>query len=311
MTAPALERRYRRLLACYPAEHRRNYGEEMIGVLLASAASSQRRPGVADTLDLIGGGARVRLRKALTGTPDPGWCNALAMVTLVAPILAAALAEVVTDWFALPGWQYGTGSGKLTIVAVALVPLTLGLLKLRRLAALAATATVALVAVAAGTSGELSVPSVSAFIVLLAVQAFAFWVSAGPRRALTLVTPTAVVIAIPWFLTAAYMARLIPTHYPIPLVVAKGVIAVAAAAGLAALATSGGRRLVALIAAIPLSGMVITILTFANVSFYAMAPASRLLGLYLPPLALASLTFIVARRSGNNAEPPHERAVAA
>ena len=31
MTAPALERRYRRLLACYPAEHRRTYGEEMIG----------------------------------------------------------------------------------------------------------------------------------------------------------------------------------------------------------------------------------------------------------------------------------------
>ena len=39
-----LERRYRRLLACYPVEHRRVYGEEMIGVLLASTPNGQRQP---------------------------------------------------------------------------------------------------------------------------------------------------------------------------------------------------------------------------------------------------------------------------
>jgi hypothetical protein len=33
----ALERRYRRLLAVYPPAHRRVHGEEMVGVLLASA----------------------------------------------------------------------------------------------------------------------------------------------------------------------------------------------------------------------------------------------------------------------------------
>ncbi len=57
-----LERRYRRLLAWYPAEHRRAHGEEMIGVLLASASDGQQHPRLADSLDLIRGGLRIRLR---------------------------------------------------------------------------------------------------------------------------------------------------------------------------------------------------------------------------------------------------------
>ena len=40
-----LERQYRRLLAAYPAEHRREHGEEMIGVLLAAARPGQVRAG--------------------------------------------------------------------------------------------------------------------------------------------------------------------------------------------------------------------------------------------------------------------------
>ena len=81
----ALERRYRRLLAWYPAEHRRTYGEEMIGVLLASAADGQRRPKFADTIDMFAGAWRVRLRSALTSVPDPGWREALAVTSLIAP----------------------------------------------------------------------------------------------------------------------------------------------------------------------------------------------------------------------------------
>jgi hypothetical protein len=309
MTAPALERRYRRLLACYPAEHRRTYGEEMIGVLLASAPESRRRPGVADALDLVGGGARVRLRKALTGTPDPGWRNALALVTLIAPILVAALARDVASWIAPPGGRLDPGT--LADVGIALVPLMLGLLQRQRVAALAATTTVALVVYVAVSAGLVMAPGVAALVVLLTVEAIAFWVSAGPRHALTLVTPTAAVIAVPWLLTAAYMTRLIPTHYPVPLVVAEAVIVVAALAGLVALATPGGRRLIVLMVAIPLSGMVITILTFTNVNFYEMSSPSRLLGLYPPPIVLAILTFLIARRSGGKPEPPHEQAVAA
>ena len=54
----ALERRYRRLLAWFPAEHRTFYAEEMIGVLLASAPDDQSRPGGAETVDWVLGRAQ-------------------------------------------------------------------------------------------------------------------------------------------------------------------------------------------------------------------------------------------------------------
>ena len=43
----ALERRYLRLLRCYPPSHREFHREEMLGVLLATARPGQRTPGPA------------------------------------------------------------------------------------------------------------------------------------------------------------------------------------------------------------------------------------------------------------------------
>ena len=45
--AAALERRYRRLLRCYPPGHRQVHREEMLGVLLATARRQVRsgKPG--------------------------------------------------------------------------------------------------------------------------------------------------------------------------------------------------------------------------------------------------------------------------
>jgi hypothetical protein len=85
--ASTLERRYRRLLAWYPAAHRSVYGEEMIGVLLASAPTDQDRPSKADVLDLIGGGLRARLRRSRTGEGNPAWRDALAAFSVVAPVV--------------------------------------------------------------------------------------------------------------------------------------------------------------------------------------------------------------------------------
>lgn len=83
----ALERRYRRLLGWYPAAHRGTYGEEMIGVLLASTPAEQDRPSKADTLDLIGGGLRTRLRRLRDGEGSPAWRDALAVFSVVAPVI--------------------------------------------------------------------------------------------------------------------------------------------------------------------------------------------------------------------------------
>jgi hypothetical protein len=57
-----LERGYRRLLAYYPREFRRENEDEILGVLLASAPDGQRRVGVAEAADLIRGALRAWLR---------------------------------------------------------------------------------------------------------------------------------------------------------------------------------------------------------------------------------------------------------
>jgi hypothetical protein len=56
-----LERRYRRLLACYPRAYRRENGEEILAVLLACARNGQQRPRLAESADLIKGALRSRL----------------------------------------------------------------------------------------------------------------------------------------------------------------------------------------------------------------------------------------------------------
>jgi hypothetical protein len=57
-----LERAYRRLLAWYPREFRREHGPEILAVLMADARDGQRRPGLAQSADLIRSGLWMRLR---------------------------------------------------------------------------------------------------------------------------------------------------------------------------------------------------------------------------------------------------------
>jgi hypothetical protein len=57
-----LERRYRRLLACYPGRYRRRHEEEIVAVLLQGASAAQRRPSVAEATSLVRSGVVMRLR---------------------------------------------------------------------------------------------------------------------------------------------------------------------------------------------------------------------------------------------------------
>lgn len=97
-SADRLERRYRRLLAVYPWEHRRAYEEEMLAVLLAGVRPGQTRPGAGDTVNLIGAGLRARARIGVRGFTEPAWADA-AVVTgvLVALILCAAAGKNLAD----------------------------------------------------------------------------------------------------------------------------------------------------------------------------------------------------------------------
>jgi hypothetical protein len=62
--ADELELHYRRWLRWYPEAFRREYEDELLGVLLAGAREGQRRPGSIDSLDLVVNGLRMRLRPA-------------------------------------------------------------------------------------------------------------------------------------------------------------------------------------------------------------------------------------------------------
>lgn len=81
-----LERRYRRLLACYPRAFRRENEEEILAVLLDCAQDGQRRPGLAASVDLLKGAARARL----WGTSHPP----RTVRTAVRLIGAAAVAQL-------------------------------------------------------------------------------------------------------------------------------------------------------------------------------------------------------------------------
>ena len=59
---PDLERRYRRLLACYPAAFRREYQQEILSVLMAGAEQGQRWPRLAEASDLLRSATFGRLR---------------------------------------------------------------------------------------------------------------------------------------------------------------------------------------------------------------------------------------------------------
>jgi hypothetical protein len=66
-TSTELERAYRRLVAWYPRSFRRDNEDEIVSVLLATAPDGLRRPGIAESADLIKGA--VRMRMGLSRTP--------------------------------------------------------------------------------------------------------------------------------------------------------------------------------------------------------------------------------------------------
>jgi hypothetical protein len=64
-----LERRYRRLLACYPRFFRRDSQDEILAVLMACAQPDQRWPGPAECADLLWSAIRMRLGPGRSSPP--------------------------------------------------------------------------------------------------------------------------------------------------------------------------------------------------------------------------------------------------
>jgi len=87
-----LERRYRRLMAFFPARYRHVHEEEILAVLMTAAPEGKCRPSLADAADLILGALRVRCQPVRGGLAGPGWRGILALmgVGAAAGLLAGA-----------------------------------------------------------------------------------------------------------------------------------------------------------------------------------------------------------------------------
>jgi hypothetical protein len=96
--AEVLERRYRRLLACYPPAYRAANAEEMLGVALAGSSAGRRTPEFGEAVSLIASGIGKRVGGTRTGYHDLAWQEAGAVLTIVGSIVLATFStrDVVT-----------------------------------------------------------------------------------------------------------------------------------------------------------------------------------------------------------------------
>lgn len=189
-----LELRYRRLLAWYPAEHRRVHGDEMIGVLMSGPLPERSRPGLAQSFNLMCGGLRIRLRPGSALSDSDGWRDALAVFSVTAPVLA--LGSVSLSYWADQRWAdfpgRATSIAYLVLYGQALVA-PLVLLRLRRTAVIVASAQVlGLVTLAAMSAGGrfyrpgFAIANISVLVAASLAEVAALLASPGPRRGLSL-----------------------------------------------------------------------------------------------------------------------------
>ena len=87
----ALERRYRRLLALYPAAWRSSHTDEVLAVLLECAEPGRPRPSWRDSLDLIAHALAERLRRAGRSPNRDDTRSGVALAGIVALALLAAV----------------------------------------------------------------------------------------------------------------------------------------------------------------------------------------------------------------------------
>jgi uncharacterized membrane protein YidH (DUF202 family) len=134
MSATAgLERGYRRLLAWYPREFRREHEEEMLAVLMAGAREGKWRPSLAEAVDVLRSALRMRLRRARPGPGNGAWADSLAVFSVVAPLFL-----LVVDLLAValpyrlppnPAWRAGGPHpeiGGLTLLSAHFFVITVG-----------------------------------------------------------------------------------------------------------------------------------------------------------------------------------------
>ncbi len=203
--AAGLERGYRRLLAWYPRAFRSGHEEEMLAVLMAGARPGQRRPGLAEAVNVIKSALRMRFRPGPPGPENGAWADALAVFSLAAPLflLAADILEVALP-YRLPstpmlGRLLGghTEIGGLSLLSVHFFQIAVGcqvilavlvLLGLRRVALIAIAGSVGYAIVARHWIPWIPHPLQLITTGVYLLEAAALTASPGPRRGRQLLT---------------------------------------------------------------------------------------------------------------------------
>lgn len=293
----ALERRYQWLLNWYPAEHRRQHGREMIDVLMTGARPGRRRPALVESANLIGGALRIRLRSGLDSSADPGWRDALAVVSVIMPLYflfflgGSQIASVLQ--------QPGTGMLPLgflaEVVGVPLVLSALVLLRMRRTAALVtAVLTIGLSALIVSwwshDSGSTMLEFAAIIVLAPALETVALLASPGPRRGLQILG---------WKHRALIAAAGLVVYATAQSTAPESALAVLAVMAIAmTLASALGRRVLVLLA-IPFSSFAIAVVPGVTQLPFASGIALT----YLPPLAILALVLTAVRRSSRTRIP--------
>ena len=292
--ADHLERAYGRLLRWYPAGHQARHAEEMLGVLMASAGPGRRRPGLADSANLIGGALRIRFRAATTGSAGL-WREALGRAGVLLPLAWVAMMVTLDG----PGVarELGVNASVLTNLAQAYLPplavLITVLLGWRRLALAAIAA-----AVIIGPLDDLHYlgappPDAAAALAVLGIAAVALL--AGPGRNRTRLTWRPYVLAVAAGAAAGSAERRLNyASDPLSLVRHAGWpapevagLAVVAAVTVILLASSAVSRRLLILAAVPVYFYVVTLVLTPATWLYAPL-------LDLPLVALAGVAVLLA-----------------
>lgn len=312
----ALERRYRRLLAWYPAEHRGIHGEEMIGVLLAGAREGQLRPMLPDALDLIMGGLRIRLRAVMAGQFGGSLIDALTVYSIAMPIMWV-IAIVVSEAIAINSLSMAAASlTSQEIILTAVIPVALLTLmglpivlawrgKRRAAAAIAFVPAAFFSIVAFMPFARSGSAFTAADSLLLVLQVVALSTSPGPRRAVQLLNARAWLV-----ICASGLAASVPLAlYQIPsagtpagaLVGLGAAVAAAAAVGMLVTLPRGiAPRLFALLAAPVYLGGISIATAYRGGSLISYSFAI----VYVPTLVLTVLLGILAWRGGRRRLEP-------
>jgi hypothetical protein len=325
--AAVLERRYLRLLRCYPPTHREFHREEMLGVLLAAARPGQRAPGLGQAVNLAACGLVIRVRRI------PGWLaadagqDALAVVSLIAPAVVFILLALgwggmaATAVARVPFWSQvllaSPSLGEWVAVMIAwLAVVLLGLTGSRGAAAAIASISLTLAWLAVLTAGVQqsgpepgglvlvlgSARDVPLFLASLAACSLVF--SPGPRRGLAIVGRRRACFMIaglsagfgfPWIVQLADPAA------PVGDLAFRllGVLAIAVAVAVTRVRSPVGRRVAGLVAAGLLPSLAVTIPLFDYPGGWDLVPllVILLVAVLVWPVAIVSWLGRVRRAS--------------